>query len=132
VLKAFGFNAKFCEWIEVILRSAKLSISVNGKQYGFFNCTRGVRQGDPLSPLLFCLAEEVLSRGINKLVQEGKVELIKSSRNHFIPSQTLYVDDVMIFCKGKMSCIQALKHLFIDYDNCSGQLIKPSKPTLTD
>jgi len=89
-----------------------------------------VRQGDPLSPLLFCLAEEVLSRGINKLVQEGKVGLIKSYRNHFIPSHTLYVDDVMIFCKGKMSCIQALKQIFIDYANCSGQLINPSKSTM--
>ena len=53
VLKSFGFNSKFCGWIQVILESAKLSISINGKQHGFFNCTRGVRQGDPLSPLLF-------------------------------------------------------------------------------
>ncbi|MCH90331.1 RNA-directed DNA polymerase (Reverse transcriptase), partial [Trifolium medium] len=52
VLQAFGFSSTFCNWIHTILKSAKLSISINGKQEGFFDCARGVRQGDPLSPLL--------------------------------------------------------------------------------
>lgn len=93
----------------------------------FFNCKRGVRQGDLLSPLLFCIAEDVLNRGITNLVNEGKVELIKSSRHQHIPSHTLYAEDVMVFCKGKLSVIQALKNLFTDYANCSGQHINPSK-----
>jgi hypothetical protein len=58
-----------------------MSISINGGQKGYFKCLRGVRQGDPLYPILFCLAEEVLSRGISNMVQEGKIELIKGSRN---------------------------------------------------
>ncbi|MCH97378.1 RNA-directed DNA polymerase (Reverse transcriptase), partial [Trifolium medium] len=46
VLQAFGFNNIFCDWIHTILNSAKLSISINGKQEGYFDCARGVRQGD--------------------------------------------------------------------------------------
>ena len=103
VLKAFGFNSKFCGWIQAILESAKLYVSINGKLNGFFNCKRGVRQGDPLSPLLFCIAEDVLSRGISKLVQEGKVDLISGSRHQCIPSHAVYADDVMVFCKGKIT-----------------------------
>jgi hypothetical protein len=76
VLKCFGFNDCFCNWIHVILQSAFLSISVNGKSEGYFNCSRGVRQGDPLSPLLFCLAEDVLSRSISNLVTSGALDQI--------------------------------------------------------
>jgi len=48
-----------------MLKSARLSIFVNGKPVGFLACSRGVRLGDPLSPLLFCVAEEVLSRALS-------------------------------------------------------------------
>ncbi|KAK9930542.1 hypothetical protein M0R45_027578 [Rubus argutus] len=78
VLTAFGFHAIFIDWIRTILASAKLSILFNGSPVGFFSCSRGVRQGDPLSPLLFCLAEEVLSRGIVKLVSSGNKDGLKN------------------------------------------------------
>jgi hypothetical protein len=115
VLSKFGFNEVFCNWIHVILKSAFLSVSINGKAHGYFNCTRGVRQGDPLSPLLFCLAEDVLSRSITKLVDDGKLNLIKGTRNFMIPSHTFYADDLMVFCKGKLSGLRALKALFNSY-----------------
>jgi hypothetical protein len=130
VLKQFGFNETFCNWILVILKSAYLSISINGKAHGYFNCTRGVRQGDPLSPLLFCLAEDVLSRSISKLVSDGKLDLIKGTRNHLVPSHTFYADDLMIFCKGKLSGLNALKSLFDSYAVESGQIINNSKSTI--
>jgi ribonuclease HI len=107
--------------------SAKMSISINGKQHGFFSCTRGVRQGDPLSPLLFCLAEEVISRSITKLVRDGKLSLIKGSRNMDVPSHILYADDIMLFCKASRSNIQSLSNLFMKYAESSGQFVNPRK-----
>jgi hypothetical protein len=86
--------------MHTVLHSAKLSISINGKQEGYFDCARGVRQGDPLSPLLFGLAEEVLSRGLSNLVEEGKLKPLQGTRSINIPSHILYADDVMLFCKG--------------------------------
>jgi len=98
VLTCFGFNNTFVNWISSILSSATHSISINGAQHGYFSCSRGVRQGDPLSPLLFCIAEEVLIRGILKLVEDGKVNLITGSRHSQVPSHCFYADDIMIYC----------------------------------
>jgi hypothetical protein len=89
-----------------------------------------VRQGDPLSPLLFCIAEDVLSRSIAKLVQEGKLDLIKGTRHVSVPSHTFYADDLMIFCKGKLSGIKALKALVDSYASQSGQVINTAKSTI--
>jgi len=112
------------------LNSTTVSICINGSQEGYFTWKRGVRQGDPLSPLLFCLAEEVLSRGISRLVDEGKVDLIKASRHATIPSHCFYADDLMIYCKGKRAGFQALKELFTRYAECSGQVINVRKSSI--
>lgn len=130
VCEYYLFCTKFCNRIETILKSATLSISINGAQHGCFHCARGVRQGDPLSPILFCLAEDVLRRSITKLVEEGKLELMKGTRHVNILSHTLYADDIMIFYKGKISCINALIHTFTRYAQASGQIINTSNSTL--
>lgn len=98
-LASFGFDPIFCRWIDTILQSAKLSFSINGKSGGFFSCKRGVRQGDPLSPLLFFQ----------------------------VPSHTLYVDDVMVFCKGGKRNLANLMALFQEYGEISGQLLSLDK-----
>jgi hypothetical protein len=74
-----------------------------------------LRQGDPLSPFLFCLAEDVLSRQISKLVSEGKINLIKGTRHVHVPSHSFYADDLMIFCKGNINGLRELKNLFTKY-----------------
>lgn len=80
VFSCFGFSSKFIEWISKILFSAHLFVIVNGKLHGYFSCARGVCQGDPLSLLLFCLAEEVLRRGISNLVSYGRIKPMRGVR----------------------------------------------------
>ncbi|XP_019451747.1 PREDICTED: uncharacterized protein LOC109353840 [Lupinus angustifolius] len=126
-LSTFGFNSKFTDWIMIILHSTKLSINVNGQSVGFFSCRRGVRQGDHLSPLLFCLVEDVLNRGISKLVLEGQLCPISGPANLCTPSHVLYADDILIFCNGNKRNLMALKKLVIDYAQASGQHISISK-----
>jgi len=127
VLHAFGLSDKFCNFIEVILNSAYLSVSINGNQKGYFKCKRGVRQGDPLSPLLFCLAEDVLSRSITKLVKEEKIRLIKGTRTMQLPSHTLYADDIMLFCQGNSESIKSISDLLKRYSMASGQHVNLDK-----
>ena len=57
------------DWIDNILSSARLSILINGAPEGYFRCSRGVQQGDPLLPLLFGIAEDFLSRYISGMME---------------------------------------------------------------
>ena len=115
VLNNFGFSTTFINWILAILQSARLSILVNGKAIGFFSCSRGVRQGDPLSPLLFCLAEEILNRAISASSARGRLIPISYCRGTYLPTHVLYADDIMIFCTGLKSNIRELISIFKKY-----------------
>jgi len=119
VLRKFGFSPTFTNWILAILHSARLSILVNGKAVGFFSCSRGVRQGDPLSPLLFCIAEEVLSRAISIASHAGQIVPMFYCRGASIPTHILYADDVLIFCAGTKQNIRCLLKIFNDYSAVS-------------
>lgn len=126
-LDYFGFNAKFCNWIKVILHSAYMSIGFNGSQIGYFKCSNGVRQGDPLSPLLFCTTEDVLSRGISNLVHTNQMNLIRANKSCMLPSHTLFANDVMIFCRGDSKSINVIADLLKAYGSYSGQFCNSSK-----
>ena len=114
VLTCFGFHPSFIGWTSTIIRSAMLSIRINDSLVGCFPCSKGVKQGDPLSPLLFCLAEEVLSRGIFKLVNDKKILHMANLQGYLAPSHILYVDDIFVFCRGD---IMSLRNLSIFLKN---------------
>ena len=127
VLSNFGFSPIFINWIVEILKSVRLSVLVNGKAISFFNCSRGVRQGDPFSPLLFCLAEEVLSRPLFDSSARGRLIPMSYYRGISFPTHVLYADDIMIFCTGLKSNIRELLSIFHKYSEVSGQTVNNEK-----
>ncbi|KAH6818323.1 hypothetical protein C2S51_001926 [Perilla frutescens var. frutescens] len=122
VLRSFGFPAKFCSWITGILTSARLSVLINGSPCGYFECSRGVRQGDPLSPLLFGIAEEMLSYLLSNVVLHKSLKPMSYSRGFDFTTHILYADDVFNFCQATKSNVKALKEVIDVYAKLSGQL----------
>lgn len=66
VLARFGFHEVWISWIMTCMTSVSYSYLVNGTAQGKVNPSRGIRQGDPLSPYLFILCSEVLSGLLKK------------------------------------------------------------------
>jgi len=66
-----GFSEKWISWIRVVFSSASPAILLNGVSGKPFKSKRGVRQGDPLSPLLFVLAADPLQSTINEAASSG-------------------------------------------------------------
>ncbi|RVW77035.1 Guanine nucleotide exchange factor SPIKE 1 [Vitis vinifera] len=77
VMQNMGFGEKWAGWIRWCISTASFSVMINGSPVGFFQSTRGLRQGDPISPYLFVLGMEALSCLINKaseILPVGSVE----------------------------------------------------------
>lgn len=127
VLQSMGFHPHFCSIINVILHSARLSFSINGNLEGYFACSRGVRQGDPLSPLLFAIGEDILARMINYEGGIRYISRVEAKMGMLVPSNFLYADDVIIFCQATKDNVLLLRDIFFQYGEASGQKVNPMK-----
>ncbi|GJT04638.1 putative RNA-directed DNA polymerase, eukaryota, reverse transcriptase zinc-binding domain protein [Tanacetum coccineum] len=74
---SLGFGSKRRSWIRVCLQSSRASILINGSPTSKFSIKRGLRQGDPLSPLLFILAMEGLHGAMSNAVNSGLIRGLK-------------------------------------------------------
>ncbi|GJU55992.1 RNA-directed DNA polymerase, eukaryota, reverse transcriptase zinc-binding domain protein [Tanacetum coccineum] len=97
VMDKLGFGSKWRFWIKGCLRNARASILVNGSPTVEFEISRGLRQGDPLSPFLFILAMEGLHSLICKATHLGIYTGTHVGDNNLLLSHLIYADDVVFF-----------------------------------
>ncbi|XP_057803256.1 uncharacterized protein LOC131018559 [Salvia miltiorrhiza] len=130
VLRVAGYADQFVQWISIILRSARLSILYNGQLHGYFECTRGVRQGDPLSPILFGIAEDVLSALFKNCVESGHLQPMRMSRHTLFPTHLFYADDILVFGRATEANARTILHILNFYGSLSGQICSMEKSNI--
>ena len=77
MLRAYGFDHNWIRWVMALVSTASFSILLNGSPSRTFLPSRGLRQGDPLSPFLFVLMMEGLGRAIKSASAEGRIQGLK-------------------------------------------------------
>ncbi|XP_026450799.1 uncharacterized protein LOC113350911 [Papaver somniferum] len=95
---------------------------INGSPEGFFSICGGLRQGDPLSPLIFVLIEDILSRNVSKLFARHSMHVMVRKKG-VAPTYLLFADDILIFCRGNLLRLQNLRKLLDMYQAASGQSV---------
>ena len=132
VLHKMGFGSRWMEWIWWCISTAKFSVLVNGVPAGFLN-SKGLRQGDPLSPYLFVLGMEVLSALIRRAVVGGFISgcsLRGRGRMEMDVSHLLFSDDTIIFCEARKEYLISLNWILAWFEATSRLRINLAKSEL--
>lgn len=127
VLMASGFNSTFRGLIMNIITTTELTVCWNGELLETFRSTRGLRQGDPLSPYLFVLCMETLHHRISKLVGEGSWRPIRLSRGGMQVSHLFFADDLLLFDEASYSQARLMEYVLREFCQESGQRVNKGK-----
>ena len=125
-----GFGHRWINWMKWCCSTATFSILINGSPSGFFHSSRGLRQGDPLSPHLFLFAMEALSQLLSCARNGGFISGFRvggRGREGLIMSHLLFADDTLIFCDAKADQLQYLSWTFMWFEAISGLKVNLSK-----
>ena len=125
-----GFD---CRWVHLIMQcisTVTYQVVLNEACKCEVMPQRGLRQGDPLSPYLFILAEEVLSRGLRKIFNDGLVKHFHLGRGTMLVSHLLFADDTLVFLRGNKNSLKNLLGFLKLYEGSFGQRISLPKSSM--
>ncbi|XP_077228465.1 uncharacterized protein LOC143861422 [Tasmannia lanceolata] len=121
-----GFNSTWLGWIEECILHSSFSILVNGSPQGYFNFSNGLRQGDPLSPLLFSISMEMLSVLLDNAYSSNTLST-PFSQDTLAITHLLFADDLMLFAMGTASNATILSSCLTMFHRISGMEANHSK-----
>eukprot|EP00253_Pinus_taeda_P009477 PITA_09477 len=123
VLTAFGLDQNWNKWILALIKSSSFSILVNGSPLETFTPSRGIRQGDPLSPFLFVILMEGLSRLKHKAKEEGSIRGLHPLHSSPATTHQQLVDDTLLHGTPTVKESLAYKPILTLFSKASGRLV---------
>jgi len=130
-LKQLGFHDTWIQWIKECISTVSYSFIINNEPHGFFKPSRGLRQGDPLSPYLFTICMDVLAKRLHALSLNPKSGIgIKIAQDAERIPCLLFADDSLLFCKATPRACQQLKEVLDTFCTQSGQLVNFHKSSI--
>ena len=133
VFGKMGFKEKCMGWIQWCISTASFSVMLNGSPEGFFRSSRGLRQGDPLSPYLFVLGMEAFSLLVDRAVEGGFISGYKFKGRNGTERQIthlLFADDTLVFCEDTEDQMTYLSWILAWFEAMSGLSINLDKSSL--
>ena len=130
VMEKLGFNSRWVNLVMKCITSVSYLVIINGATSGNIVPTWGLRQGDPLSPILFLIYTEGLSALINKATRNQLLTSISICRGYPRVTHLLFVDDSILFCKASAGESRELKFLLQKYEDASSQKINTDKSSI--
>ncbi|CAA7048872.1 unnamed protein product [Microthlaspi erraticum] len=130
LMRKLGFDEKWISWITACISSVSYQVLINGEAKGHINPSRGLRQGDPLSPFLFIILTEALVAQLRGAEAEGRITGLKIARNCPSISHLLFADDSLFFCKADVLQCAELIRIIKCYGKASGQELNVSKSSV--
>ncbi|XP_062075990.1 uncharacterized protein LOC133780132 [Humulus lupulus] len=126
LLKALCFPSKFIRWIMICLRGTSYSLLLNGRIQGQFQGGKGLRQGDPISPLLFVIVMDYLTRMLIKASKDKGFRFHPMCKSLNLVN-LCFANDLLNFCKANPQSVQILHSTLTEFSLTSGLSINHSK-----
>jgi hypothetical protein len=119
-LRMKGFNPKWCEWIQNYIVKGSVGIRLNNDIGHYFQTKKGLRQGDPLSPILFNIVADMLAILIKRAKEDGQVSgLIPHLLDGGVPILQ-YDDDTILFMEHYLDKALNMKLILCIFEQLSG------------
>ncbi|XP_025635616.1 uncharacterized protein [Arachis hypogaea] len=122
-----GFPNHIIKLIMSCISTARMRVLWNGEELDEFFPSRGIRQGDPLSPYIFVLCIERLSQLVNAAVDHGFWKPIKLNRDGPKLSHLCFADDLILFAEANLQQVDIIKKCLKAFCDSSGQKISNEK-----
>ena len=120
VMRALGFPDQWCRLVMRCVTSVTFSVRVNGVFSDCFQPSRGIRQGDPISPYLFLLCAEGLSSMLRSIGPLYVSRGVRVSRHAPWVSHLLFADDCLIFTQASKRGADRVAAILVDYVRITG------------